>query len=69
MSIAILFLVDLLPSLDGGQSALDPRGASAEAIARLSWVMIISGTLIFVAVMALVAYASWGGELRECNDV
>ena len=44
----------------GVQSALDPTGPSAAAIARLSWVMFIGGGLIFVFVMALLACALYG---------
>lgn len=40
------------------QSALDPQGAQADTIATLSWVLFIGGTLIFIAVMLLTAYAA-----------
>ena len=44
----------LLPPL---QSVFSPAGASAGAIASLSWVLIVGATLIFVAVMGLLAWA------------
>ena len=43
--------------LDGIQSALNPQGPDAALIAEISWVLIAGATLIFVAVMALAAYA------------
>lgn len=45
--------------LDGMQSALNPQGANAAVIAEISWVLFIGGTLIFVLVMALAAWAAW----------
>ncbi|MGH8728921.1 MAG: cytochrome c oxidase subunit II [Burkholderiales bacterium] len=39
------------------QSALAPHGPDAEKIAQMTWVMTVSGALIFVAVMALTVYA------------
>ena len=44
----------LLPQL---QSVLAPAGAAAGAIASLSWVLIMGSALIFISVMALLAWA------------
>jgi cytochrome c oxidase subunit 2 len=41
----------------GTQSALDPGGPGAAAIAQLSWVMIFGGGAIFAVVMAMLAFA------------
>lgn len=49
-----------LAACDGSQSAMDPRGASAHDLARLSWILFIGGAVIFLMVMALVAYAAFG---------
>jgi cytochrome c oxidase subunit 2 len=42
------------------QSILNPQGAGAALIAELAWVLFIGAALIFVAVMALAAYAILG---------
>ncbi|WP_411834252.1 cytochrome c oxidase subunit II [Pseudoxanthomonas mexicana] len=41
----------------GVQSALDPAGPAALAIARIWWVMLIGGTAIFLLVMACLLWA------------
>ena len=43
--------------LDGIQSALNPRGHDAAIIAEMAWVLVAGAAAIFVAVMALAAYA------------
>lgn len=43
-------------------SMLAPQGAIAGRIAGLSWFMIILGGLVFVGVMAYLAYAIWGNR-------
>ena len=45
--------------LDGIQSALNPQGPDAALIAEISWVLFAGSALIFVAVMALLAWALW----------
>jgi cytochrome c oxidase subunit 2 len=40
------------------QSALDPAGAEAEAVARLFWVMVVGGALIWFAVIGTLVYAT-----------
>lgn len=47
----------LLAGCAGPQSALDPQGPVAADIALSWWVMLIGGTVILIAVMALVLYA------------
>ncbi|MGQ0544619.1 MAG: cytochrome c oxidase subunit II [Betaproteobacteria bacterium] len=42
------------------QSILNPQGPAADAIAELSWVLILGAAAIFVAVMAIAAYALLG---------
>jgi cytochrome c oxidase subunit 2 len=39
------------------QSALDPAGPEAEAVARLTWIMLAAATAILLLVMTLAAYA------------
>ncbi len=46
-----------LAGCSGVQSAFDPRGPHAEQTATIGWVLIAGATVIFVAVMALAAYA------------
>ena len=43
--------------LDGIQSALNPQGHDSEIIAEIAWVLFAGGAAIFVAVMAIAAYA------------
>ena len=40
------------------QSALDPAGTEAETVATLFWVMVIGGSLIWIAVMGGLIYAT-----------
>lgn len=58
----------LLAGCSGIQSALDPRGPQADAIATLAWVLFIGAALIFVAVMAMaVAGFIWPDQLSRVN--
>jgi cytochrome c oxidase subunit 2 len=43
--------------MTGVQSALDPAGPHADAVATLSWIMFVGGGLIFLLVMGLLALA------------
>jgi cytochrome c oxidase subunit II len=54
-----------LAGCTGPQSALDPRGPDAEAIALIWWVMFAGATVIFVAVMALAMYAMYRAPDRR----
>jgi cytochrome c oxidase subunit II len=51
-------VVLLLAGCAGPQSALDPRGPQAAAIAELWWIMAGVGTLLLVLVVALALYAT-----------
>lgn len=46
-----------LAGCDGPQSALDPKGVSAEHIAEIGWVLFSGGAAIFAFVMILTAWA------------
>ena len=50
--------------LEGIQSVLDPGGPAAALLAEMAWVLIVGATLIFVAVMALAAYAVFARRER-----
>lgn len=50
-------LAVVLCSCAGAQSALDPRGPVANALAQTWWVMFAGATIIFAAVMLLALYA------------
>src|SRR5688500_19939056 len=50
--------------LDGIQSVLDPRGPAAALLAEMTWALIAGATLIFIAVMALAAYAVFARRER-----
>lgn len=59
-------MLEALQGLFGGaQSALDPAGPNAAAIAHLTWLMFGGGALIFLLVMALTAQALWLGRSRR----
>ena len=49
----------------GMQSALNPQGPHAEAIATLAWVLIGAAAVILVVVLLLAAYALWGPARRR----
>ena len=57
----------LLSGCSGTQSALDPAGASAEKIADLFWWMAIGTVIVWVAMVALAAWAVLRRE-REGDD-
>lgn len=50
-------LATLLGGCQGIQSALDPRGPVAGALAQTWWVMLAGAALIFIVVLALTLYA------------
>jgi cytochrome c oxidase subunit 2 len=50
---------------DGIQSVLDPRGPAAELLAEMAWVLVVGAALVFVAVMALAAYAVFARRERS----
>jgi cytochrome c oxidase subunit II len=56
--VRIAVVVPLLAGCTGPQSALDPRGPQAAAIAELWWIMAGVGTLLLVLVVALALYAT-----------
>ncbi len=47
------------------QSALQPASTQAQGIELLWWIMLWSGVVIFLAVMALLIWALWSGRQRE----
>lgn len=55
---AVTALCLVASGCSGIQSALDPGGAEAEAVARLFWVMVAGGTVIWLAVMGALFYAT-----------
>jgi cytochrome c oxidase subunit II len=58
-------LVPALAGCAGPQSALDPQGPDAAAIALIWWVMFAGAVVIFVAVMALAMYAMYRAPERR----
>jgi cytochrome c oxidase subunit 2 len=53
--------------LEGIQSALNPQGPDAAAIAEISWVLFVGGAAIFIVVMALAAYAIFARRDRAAR--
>ena len=51
------------------QSVLHPAGADAAIIHQFSWVLFVGGTVIFVAVMALLALAMRRGMRKDARPV
>ncbi|WP_419900336.1 cytochrome c oxidase subunit II [Roseomonas sp. USHLN139] len=56
--LAILPLLLLAAGCSGVQSALDPAGQEARVVARLFWVMLVAGTVIWLAMMGMALYAA-----------
>jgi cytochrome c oxidase subunit II len=50
--------------LDGIQSALNPQGPDAAVLAEMAWVLAGGAALIFIAVIALAAYAAFADRSR-----
>ena len=48
----------------GVQSALDPKGPKAEAIANLNWFLVVTSALVYVAVIAALLYALRRATIR-----
>jgi cytochrome c oxidase subunit 2 len=61
LSLAVPLLL-LLSGCGTVQSTLDHATPAAASIVRLSWVLFVGGTVIFVAVAVLTALAIFGGE-------
>ncbi|MCO5731725.1 cytochrome c oxidase subunit II [Rhizobium sp. SSA_523] len=53
-----LVFLPVLTACSGVQSALDPAGLEAEAVAQLFWVMVVGGGVIWLLVVGLVVFAS-----------
>lgn len=54
-----LALFVLLAGCTGIQSALEPRGPAAAAIADIAWVMFIGAAAVFALVVVILAYTLW----------
>jgi cytochrome c oxidase subunit 2 len=52
----------LMGLFEGIQSALSPAGPEGEVLAEMAWVLFIGALLIFLAVMALAAWAVFGSR-------
>lgn len=55
----------ILDAAPGIQSALHPQGPQADAIAAMSWVLVIGAAAILLVVLALAAYAVFGPDTRR----
>jgi cytochrome c oxidase subunit 2 len=49
----------------GFQSALDPKGPRAEAVARLHWSLVTVATVVYVIVVSALLYALWRAYRRD----
>jgi cytochrome c oxidase subunit 2 len=52
----------------GWQSALDPKGPRAEAVAKLHWSLLTVATVVYVVVISALVYALWRGYRRPLPD-
>jgi cytochrome c oxidase subunit 2 len=52
----------------GFQSALDPKGPRAEAVARLHWSLVTVATVVYVIVISALIYALWRASRRPVPD-
>jgi cytochrome c oxidase subunit II len=66
-----VLLLALLPAGCGrtNLSAANPAGPQAERIETLMWTMTALGTAVFVAVVAMLLYATWRGRRRVLPSV
>jgi cytochrome c oxidase subunit 2 len=53
---AVLILAALICGCSGFQSALDPKGPKAEAVAQLNWWLMITVSVIYIAVISTLFY-------------
>ncbi|MGH6609899.1 MAG: cytochrome c oxidase subunit II [Burkholderiaceae bacterium] len=58
-------LAVLLPACSGVQSVFDSQGPQAREIATIAWVLFAGAAVIFIAVMALAAYALFANEQKR----
>ncbi len=62
--ITLVPLVQLLAGCSGFQSALDPKGPKAEAVAHLNWFLVTTATIVYVIVIGALFYALRTGSTR-----
>ncbi|HEX6627085.1 MAG TPA: cytochrome c oxidase subunit II [Gemmatimonadaceae bacterium] len=53
-----------LVACTGFQSALDPKGPRAEAVARLHWTLTAIATVVYVVVIGVLLFALWRAHTR-----
>ncbi|MDQ6432731.1 cytochrome c oxidase subunit II [Mesorhizobium sp. LHD-90] len=61
-SAGLLSTVGVVTGCSGIQSALDPAGAEADAIAKLFWVLVAVGTIIWLGVSGILLYGVRSGR-------
>ena len=54
---AALLATSLTTACSGFQSALDPKGPKAEAIANLNWFLVVTATIVYIVVIATLLVA------------
>ncbi|RIK40435.1 MAG: cytochrome c oxidase subunit II [Chloroflexi bacterium] len=62
--ISLLCLL-LLAGCGEAPAVFEPRGPAARSIANLGWFLIVAGTIVYVAVMGIVAFALLRSRQRE----
>src|SRR4051812_14787682 len=61
-------IVVVCAGCSGFQSALDPKGPRAEAVAKLHWSLVIVSTVVYVIVIGALIYALWRASRRPVPD-
>jgi cytochrome c oxidase subunit 2 len=60
--------VVLAAACSGFQSALDPKGPRADAVAKLHWSLLTVATVVYVVVIGGLIYALWRGVRRPVPE-
>jgi len=61
-------VVAFVVGCSGWQSALDPKGPRADAVAKLHWSLVTVAAVVYVIVISALIYALWRGSRRELPD-
>lgn len=66
---AVLLAASALAGCSGFQSALDPKGPKAGAIANLNWFLVIVSTVVYIIVIGALLYALRRATIRPVGFV
>lgn len=66
--LVVCALVTPAAACSGFQSALDPRGPRADAVAKLNWSLVTVATVVYVTVIGALIYALWRAARRRVPE-